>query len=282
MQVQILRRYRLGKGSTNGIVGYMNRLGIQDISVVRNDLGTTNAPLVIRWGCTSAAPGAQYIINKPEGIHTVNTKDSFRRKLQDAGVSVPPSYFNKEDAAAAISAGKKLIGRKSHHAQGRKAKVINNITDLRNDMQSNYWSEIIKKDREFRVYCFFGKVIAVAEKVPDDINQLLWNRAQGHAVFNNVRWSEWPIAVVKEALKVHQLSGCDFEGVDVMSKEGVPYILESNSAPSLTTEYRKECFAKAFASVIKYVEEHNEKPAHATFNSTGRRYQDFIHPSIVS
>jgi len=281
MKVQFLRRRKLGNGSTLGIVQYLQEYGVDNVEVIRNDRASTDAPIVVRWGCTTNT-GASHIINSSRGIHTVNTKDAFRKVLQDNGVSVPYSYFSKRGIQESPHVVFPLIGRPAHHAQGRNAVVCHSVADVMRDATSAYWSTIIQKEREFRVYCFFGKVIAVAEKVPDDVTQLLWNRAQGHSTFNNVRWTDWPINAVKEALKVHMLSNCDFEGVDVMTKGSTAYILESNSAPSLTTEYRKQCFAKAFASVIKTIRETGQKPAHATVNMGATSYREFIHPAIHS
>lgn len=305
MKVQFLRRRKLGNGSCKGIVGYLQELGVQDAEVIRNDRQVADAPIVVRWGCTSSTQGGGIIINPSEGIHRVCEKDTFRRLLQDSGVSVPKSFFSKEDAKTyALSIENmcispwynfpKMIGRKRHHSQGRHAEVIEYYDDL-DDSQSDYWSVILPKQKEFRVYCFFGKVIAVAEKVVTDPTVLLWNRAQGNSTFENVRWGNWPLQVVAEALKVHKLSGCDFEGVDVMLYNDVPYILESNSAPSLTTEYRKMCFAKGFKWVIDicrrgpdYVDrEPSEwscggKPRHLTVSSEAREnYKKYIHPAIT-
>ncbi|MFA5543162.1 MAG: hypothetical protein WDA47_05265 [Bacilli bacterium] len=278
MRVQFLRRRKLGFGSCKGMVQYMQEAGL-DASVVRNDRGVADAPIVIRWGCTSNTSGNNIIINPSEGIHRVNNKAAFRMLLQDEGVSVPTSYFSKADTILPILGGSKLIGRPAHHSQGKWAVVCETEEDVRRDNTSDYWSIIIPKEREYRVYCFFGLVIAVAEKVPNDPAALLWNRAQNGSIFHNVRWSSWPINSIKEALKVHKLSRCDFEGIDVMEYQGRPYILESNSAPSMSTEYRKQCFAKGFTWVHNYIAEQNVKPPHYDIPS-GDSYRHFIHPAI--
>ena len=280
MKLQFLRRRGLGKGSTEGMVEFLRKWGV-DASVVRNDLAKTDAPVIVRWGCTGYTGGAKIIINESEAIHTVNSKATFREKLQNSGVSVPKSFFSKESAATAIARGLRLIGRKSRHAQGKGAEVIATMVELKMS-QSDYWSVIIPKTQEFRVYPFFGRVIQVAEKVmPEDRkHMLLWNKAQGNSAFYNVRWDKWNLDVVLEALKVHAISGCDFEGVDVMLHEGVPYILESNSAPSMTTEYRKQSFAKGFKWMMDEIERTGEKPQHLELSEHGRGYKDYIHPAV--
>ena len=49
-----------------------------------------------------------------------------------------------------------------------------------------------------------------------------------------------------------KVSGCDFCGVDVMvDADGKAYVLEVNSAPSQTSEYRQGCVAKAFDYIVQ-------------------------------
>lgn len=279
MKVQFLRRRKLGFGSCKGMAQYMREYGVPEVEVIRSDRGSANAPIIIRWGCTARTIGSGIRINDSDSIHRINNKLSFRNLLQNERVSVPTTYFSKGDAILSILEGNKLIGRPSTHSQGKWATLCETEDDVRGDSTSDYWSIVIPKDKEYRVYCFFGRVIAVAEKIPTDPTALLWNRAQSGSTFHNVRWSSWPINSIKEALKVHRLSGCDFEGVDVMEWSGRPYILESNSAPSMSTEYRKQCFAKGFKWLHDYIEEHGVKPQHLTVED-GSNYRNYIHPVI--
>jgi len=125
-----------------------------------------------------------------------------------------------------------------------------------------------------------GKVATVARKTPDDPTQVAWNVAQGGR-FGVVRWGDWPLEVIKVALKAFSVTSLDFGGVDVMvDGEGKAYCIEINSAPSLpllsdgSVSYRQKCMAKCF----KYIEENGldrfEIP------SVVNHWSDVIHPSI--
>jgi len=119
-----------------------------------------------------------------------------------------------------------------------------------------------------------GRAVCVARKHPGNPNQVAWNVFQGGR-FENVRWDEWPLKAVKNSIAAFNLSGLDFGGVDVMvDREGETYILEINAAPSLTSPYRQECFAKAF----DYILEHGKQTIPLQAAKGG--YTKFIHPAI--
>jgi glutathione synthase/RimK-type ligase-like ATP-grasp enzyme len=114
----------------------------------------------------------------------------------------------------------------------------------------------------------------VAQKTPGNADDIAWNVAQGGR-FDNVRWDDWPLKAVRIAIEGFNLSDLDFGGVDVMvDGEGEAYILEINSAPSLTSEYRQTCFAKAF----DYIIQRGKERIPLTKERGG--YLKFIHPAI--
>ena len=77
------------------------------------------------------------------------------------------------------------------------------------------------------------------------------------------------------AIEAFNLSSLDFGGVDVMvDADGEVYVLEINSAPSLTSPYRQECFAKAFDYIIL-----NNKERIPLIDGRGG-YTKFIHPAL--
>ena len=282
--IAILRHRGLGNGSTIGIKKYLEGNHGRVIDIVRSDrVPDTEYEAVLRWGCTSDFRHAPICINTPEMIHAVNDKPECRKKLIEADIRCPRTFFSKREILEAVVFNvAPLIGRQTHHAQGKNMQIINDTTDLNYDTISTYWSEIIEKDREYRIYTFMGKIIMVAEKVPTEVGRerLAWNHFGGGAVFNNVKWSEWPIEACKLGLKASEAIGIDFAGVDVMTKEGVPYILEINSAHSLTSEYRKKTFSKALNWLCKEIETSHEKPAHFPFPERIRTYKSMILPIL--
>lgn len=276
-----LRRKGLGYETTNLISKILREKYNQNIEVLLNSNINMEEPYetVIRWGCTSTIP-KERIINWTKHIHLQCNKVNFRKLLQGK-VSIPKTYFSKDEIYKdneTISIP--LIGRPTFHHQGRDLVLINNYEDLSNDSTSSYWSEYIEKDREFRVYTFFGKVIKVDEKIPTEKGktEVAWNHHQGNSKFVNVRWGNWPLASCLEALKVLKHIPIHFSGVDVIEKDGIPYILEANSAPTMTGNYDTNLFADAFNWMLNKIKETGQTPELFPVPEEVNSWRDLIHP----
>ena len=122
-----------------------------------------------------------------------------------------------------------------------------------------------------------GRAVAVAEKIPGDSAAIAWNHALNNSVFHNVRWKQWPLDVVKEAIRAGKASGLHFGGVDVMVHNDIPYILEMNSAPSVTTKYRQ----RAMALGLKYIQDNIEDLLPLNPPENVRTYKDLILPTVL-
>jgi len=269
MKAYILRRRGLGKTSCEAIENFSK----QNIVSIRNDhIIPIGLELCIRWGCTSNIPQRK-VVNDSKYIHLVNNKTEFRRILNDNNLC-PKTWFNTNDNIFFP-----VIVRPEHHSRGRNIYYCENNKELVFAIERcypNYYiSEFINKIEEYRVFCAQGRIICVAKKTPKDINDIAWNVAKGGR-FDNVRWGEWNLNVLDKAISAFNLSELDFGGVDVMvDKEGQSYILEINSAPSLTSPYRQQCFSLLFDWIVENKEE-NIPITHK------RRWRDFIHPCIIN
>ena len=273
MSVVLFRRRGLGKGSCSGIVEYSE----SDIKVVRNDSPLPlDTSLIIRWGCTSRVPEGIPIMNKTEAIHRVANKTGFRKLLMEkAPVTIPNTIFRGDDYEENI----KYVVRPATHSQGRHVYLATNPQEFNNAMlRCNlgwYASEYIPKVAEYRVCFVQGRVCWVAKKTPADPEAIAWNVALGGR-FENVRWNEWPLEVVSTAYEAFKLSGLDFSGIDVMvGPDNKCYILEANSAPSMTSNYRKKCIAKCIDWIV------NTNMEHLLPDDNREGWRKWIHPALL-
>lgn len=282
----LLRRRKLGKGSCAGIAS-VSRTGLRTVRSWADTIPMT-AEYVFRWGCTASLGleglGHQFtVVNTAKAIHWCSDKRASRLAMQEAGVSVPATWGVNADGSVMAGRGDIRVGvpkvvRPVTHAQGRHLYVLDQFSEAIAkcmDIGGGYISAFIPKVAEFRVAVVQNRVAWIAEKTPGNPEQVAWNVAQG-GKFTNVKWGEWPVRVALEALKAANVSGCDFCGVDVMvTEDGTPYVLEVNSAPSLTSPYRQQCFAKCF----DYIVEHGK----ATFpdvSGGATTWKDIIHPAV--
>jgi D-alanine-D-alanine ligase-like ATP-grasp enzyme len=80
---------------------------------------------------------------------------------------------------------------------------------------------------------------------------------------------------VRKAVEAFEVSELDFGGVDIMTDaEGNAYVIEINSAPSLTSEYRQECMAKCFDHIAEHGKERIPR-----VKQRGD-WKKFIHPAL--
>lgn len=276
----LLRRRKLGNGSCRGIQA-VSTTGLQ---MLRNDSPfPSELNIVFRWGCTSNVPEGATVVNKAEAIHWCSDKRAGRLAMQEAGVSVPETWtadgFVSEYRHDVLNTGTdRFVVRPATHAQGRHL-FSGNAADTAqaaatSEYRGGYVSEFIDKVAEYRVMVVQNRVAWVAQKTPGNPEDVAWNVARGGR-FDNVRWDNWLMPIIKEALAAAKVSGCDFCGVDVMvDAEGKAYVLEVNSAPSQTSPYRQQCVAKAFDHIVTNGKDHFPDP------SRFRNYKDVIHPAV--
>lgn len=289
MKAVILRRRKLGRTSCKEIA----RLSKTGIVAVRNDQPfPEDAQLVIRWGTTSNLPYKATVLNEAAAIHWVADKSASRKIMADAGLSPKTwlSYLSYEGDVVGddMLLPNPIVVRKRNHSQGKDLDFCKDRGEIQRACakygEGNYYiSEFIDKKAEYRVCVVSGRVAWVARKTPADEKAIAWNVAQGGR-FDNVRWDEWPLEAIRVALEAYQLSDLDFGGVDVMvDGNGKAYVLEINSAPSLTSPYRQECMAKAFDYIVENGKAQIE-PNWRSIEGNPRQitnYLNAIHPSLT-
>lgn len=271
MKIRILRRRGLGNTSTKAIKQFSDH----DIEIIRSDKEIPqDTDLLIRWGTTTKLP-AKKTLNKASAINLIANKYLCRKKFFEAGISVP-KLFTQDNVVFPV------IVRPHYHSQGKKLWFCNNQQELKQAISKapkNYISEYIQKDREYGVFVFNGRVTSMIEKVPKNVdakNSVAWNVSQGTHAFQNLKWSEWNIQAAKLALEATNLiDGHTFSRVDIIEKDGVCYVLELNSAHSLTSEYRQKVFAKCLDYYIDNGPVQNELDL-----SKNLSFKSLIHPAL--
>lgn len=298
MTVMFLRRRGLGLEPARGFKSWANQLNGQGtVDWVRNDRmdrkNWNNVTHVVRWGCTSSLPeGFSHlpIINKSSAIHAASDKAGFRKSFQErhSSFSIPSFGYSWGDIVLPC------VVRPSTHSRGRDLYFCRDLRELNyaaSICEGWYAGEFIPKAEEYRVNIVGGRAVAVARKNVEDKEAVAWNYALGDCAFQNIRWGDWPLMVVKAGISAVNHLGLDFGGVDIMvDEEGRPYVLEVNSAPShplhdtesgfrrntpddiaSRATYRQKCFISGLLHHI------NHGPLEV---GNTQNWRDVIHPGV--
>lgn len=279
--LSIIRRNRLGLQSTKGLMMCLNDLG------VATERDAEGCDWLLRWGTrVRTSYPSERQLNKSEAIATVSDKLGFRVVMATQCPDVTTNtLFNSLDT---YHIQEDYVLRPAQHAQGRHVYVMKG-RDIPDFIIANpapfcggwYATRYVEKTNEYRVFMVENRVVAVAEKTPDDPNAVAWNMAQG-ATMSNVKWGDWNMNVCHAATVAFSHTGLDFGGVDVMlDADGNAYVLEINSGPTIMMKsngepsYRHQCLAKGIHFRLEY-----GRPSF--FVERASSWKDYIHPAIWS
>lgn len=208
---------------------------------------------IVNWGCSQTPSWTQRaqlrgvgILNKPAAVKTAANKLAALTELRHAGVRVPDFTIDRYTAQAWLDRGHIVFER--HTLTGNSGEGIE-IVSSENDPDDpacirNYLSpaplyvKYVPKTTEFRVHVFKGEVIDYIEKKkvsrerrPDNFNRYISSVNLGW-VFCRTGIMDDP-RVRSAATKAVVALGLDFGAVDIAFVDGLPYVLEVNTAPGL-------------------------------------------------
>lgn len=249
------------------IRAYKNN-SVEDFEVMKITHPNLENVKVIRWGnrIEITTNNESIVYNTSSSIGYSSNK-CLARKLFIKNKVKTPQLYSDENPPQDFP----VIARPSYHSKGQNFVVLSTKKEFFAHYDNHadwYYSEYIDKEKEFRVYVAHGKVLGVTEKPkPEDEEQLAWNQAINHDKWILLKWANYPLEVVKEACKAVKALGLDFGGVDVMLKDGKAYVLESNTAPTLSDS---PIVSLKFAKYFDWLNRKDERRKHWDFT----KYKD--------
>jgi glutathione synthase/RimK-type ligase-like ATP-grasp enzyme len=187
---------------------------------------------VVNWG-SSRAFAHSNMLNKPQAIAMATNKLYALQKMKEAGVSVPDFTTDKAVAQEWQEDGFRVVCRTiltGHSGQGIViAQPDEPITS------APLYTKYTKKDKEYRVHVFKGKILDVCEKRKrsgmEGANSLVRTLNNGWVY---CRQSVVLPDVAKTlSLNAVKALGLDFGAVDIIARGDKFYCLEVNSAPGI-------------------------------------------------
>jgi hypothetical protein len=196
--------------------------------------GIENGDCLIRYG-VSSSPRREWrfkiVLNNSKVVNLVKDKLRCSRFLLENGIRTPIVYTRKET----IPSHKfPVLSRLRFHSRGRDIIRVDDRLQL-NGVDGDYFVEYIYSTREYRVHLFNNEVIRIQKKVPTRGEYWIRNVDHGY-ILSDIYEHDYPLEekIIEECIKASKVLGINFGGIDVIvSEEGVPYILEANSAVRL-------------------------------------------------
>lgn len=231
------------------------------INTLGNNVVRRRAGVVLNWGSTDTLnllPRRGYltVLNGQQAVADAVHKTVCLARLAVAGVRVPRFWtdISQVDRSGIVIARTVLNG---HSGEG--------IVVVRPDdvlVPAPLYVKYIPKTQEFRVHVFNGRVIFIQEKrkrqgFEQDANQkLLRNHDNGwNFISNDINYANENSKQELEAEAIKAVSACglDFGAVDLVigREDGLPYVLEINTAPSLTGESTLNAYVGAITNYVR-------------------------------
>lgn len=215
---------------------------------------------VINWGMGKipnwndlASRRGVTMLNKPDAVNTASNKLTALQKMKNAGVRIPEFTTDYYEAMRWLNGHSVVVER--HELRGNSGEGIRIVTLSDPEMetrlqQAPLYTKFIPKTAEFRVHVFQGQVIDYIEKKkkladqrPANFNKYISSINCGW-VFQRTNILDLP-EVRQLAIKAVAALGLDFGAVDIVYCDGLPYVLEVNTAPGLSGETLQK-YANAF------------------------------------
>lgn len=182
------------------------------------------------------------ILNKPSAVNIAANKLTALQSLKASGVRVPEFTTNLADAQRWLNNFGVVVER--HELRGNSGDGIRIVTLYDDEMERTLsyaplYTKFIPKTAEFRVHVFKGEVIdyiekkkALSENRDGTFNKYISSINCGW-VFSRTNVRDLP-EVRALGIKAVSALGLDFGAVDIVFADGLPYVLEVNTAPGLS------------------------------------------------
>lgn len=196
---------------------------------------------IIRYGWRGSLPRGTVGYQDTRGMSIAANKLAFRQWAVQNDVTVPLTWIKPsepEDISFPV------LARPTHHRKGEQYIILPDRAAYDKLALDGYYSTLLEKDAEYRVYTFEGYAWCVSKKNPTDGVGPLdpWNFSIGNSTFKILRNSEWGRTYCQLAMRACSKLKLLFAGVDVIMAGGKPYIVEINTAPGLQGKLKPENF----------------------------------------
>lgn len=249
----IIRRIGVSDGA-RALKDALNAAGIRAVLSNRNSFERTGR-IILNWG-EHQGSGVTYSVqnkwlNNFEAVTIARNKLTTFERLRLAGDVNIPQFWTSREAAETDRSDAIILERHSLTGQSGSGIVVKRAGEALGN--APLYVKYIRKEEEYRVHVFNGQAIAVQQKrresnADQDQNQrLIRNRDNGWVFCIQDIAADRRTAISEQAVRACRALGLDFGAVDIIvgRRDGVPYVLEINSKPGLSSPTVLEGYVNA-------------------------------------
>jgi hypothetical protein len=192
--------------------------------------------IVVNWGCRATVFPVH--LNHVDKVSIATSKTKTFEHLQNAGVSVPKWTRDKERAKEWLQEGHVVARDLDSGSKGKGITVYRKGTaEIKEDHK--FYVKYFRKEREFRIHVFQGKIIFRQEKLKTKglkhVDRYVRSHNRGWCfAFKHFGDSPVPAICDGEAIKAVESIGLDFGAVDIgWNRDGGCAVFEVNTAPGI-------------------------------------------------
>lgn len=192
-----------------------------------------NTDVVLRWGSTEIFNRlkTRLELNSFEAVNNTSNKRIMMQKLIEANISTPKILFDP------FVQEPEIVDEFKDEDGGFYVRGFNNEVRYDDEIKrgDQYISKTIEnKRREYRVHVFNNEVIAIYEKIPNEIDTKIFKAFNCHFELKNRENCKLSLADQQLCINAVSSLGLLFGGVDILrDKQKNVFISEVNSAPAL-------------------------------------------------
>ena len=204
----------------------------KELDQALQDAGYTGK--LINWGrgdLSELHTRPESVLNRPEAVKLASNKKKALKALKMAGIPVLLTEF-----ATVYPRDLPVVGRKNYHTQGAGFYICRTMPEVKAAREAGctHFQHYLEDCREFRVHVINNKVFRISERYG---HKYVEDHTHSGGKFRYPKEFDLLPEVRRYAKESVQAMGLDFGAVDMLydNNNGQLYVLEVNSAPSLST-----------------------------------------------
>lgn len=237
----ILYPWKMSSSGAKMVAAHLTTMGVDCTRVYGDrDYKPKNGDFIMGWGSGYRPSWMDYVgevdchfVNTPKSVCNSVEKVTALRLFKTHGVPHPEYTFDHEIALRWSRDGNWVCCRQQTEGMDGAGLVL--ATRKSEVVHAPLYTKFIPNSKEFRIYIFAGKVIDVLTKVATDETKDKHIRVTSNG-YEYARMGNAHCTAAAKQAAINAVDALDlcFAGVDlVIGDDGSPYVLETNTAPSI-------------------------------------------------